>query len=71
MTTVAPHLTGLRKAAILLVQLGRDASASILKSLPEHEVESLTAEIARLEDIDVEVLDDVLEEFRQLPHLSD
>ncbi|WP_040157715.1 flagellar motor switch protein FliG [Mobilicoccus massiliensis] len=64
--TVAPHLTGLRKAAILLVQLGKDASAAILRSLPEHEVEALTAEIARLEGVDVEVLDDVLEEFRQL-----
>ncbi|WP_168582419.1 flagellar motor switch protein FliG [Gephyromycinifex aptenodytis] len=66
MTTVATQLSGLRKAAILLVQLGRDTSATILKTLPDHEVEALTAEIARIEDIDVEVLDDVLEEFRQL-----
>jgi len=63
---VAPHLTGVRKAAILLVQLGKDASAAILRSLPEHEVEALTAEIARLEGVDVEVLDEVLEEFRGL-----
>lgn len=66
MTAVATQLSGLRKAAILLVQLGRDDSASILRTLPDHEVEALTAEIARIEDIDVEVLDDVLEEFRQL-----
>lgn len=62
----AAQLTGLRKAAILLVQLGKDDSASILKQLREPEVEALTAEIARLESVDVDTLDDVLEEFQQL-----
>ncbi len=60
------QMTGLRKAAILLVQLGRDHSAAIMRSLREAEVEALTAEIARVESIDVDTLDDVLEEFQQL-----
>ncbi len=65
MSTVAT-MSGLRKAAILLVQLGRDHSAQIMKVLREPEVEALTAEIARLDSVDIETLDDVLEEFNQL-----
>jgi flagellar motor switch protein FliG len=63
---VATQLSGIRKAAILLVQLGRENSAQIMRSLRETEVEALTAEIARLEHVDVDTLDDVLEEFQQL-----
>ena len=59
-------MTGLRKAAILLVQLGTEHSAQIMKTLRPGEVEALTAEIARLDSIDVDTLDEVLEEFRQL-----
>ena len=59
-------MTGLRKAAILLVQLGTEHSAQIMKTLRPGEVEALTAEIAQLDSIDVDTLDEVLEEFRQL-----
>lgn len=59
-------ISGLRKAAILLVQLGKEHSAAIMKTLKESEVEALTAEIARLESVEIDVLDDVLEEFRSL-----
>ncbi|HYO84940.1 MAG TPA: flagellar motor switch protein FliG [Dermatophilaceae bacterium] len=59
-------MTGVRKAAILLVQLGKDTSAAIMRNLREGEVEALSAEIARIESIDVDTLDDVLEEFQQL-----
>lgn len=59
-------MSGIRKAAILMVQLGRDTSAAIMRNLREAEVEALTAEIARLESVDVDTLDDVLEEFQQL-----
>lgn len=62
----AVQLSGLRKAAILLVQLGAEHSATIMKQLRDTEVEALTAEIARLESVDVGTLDDVLEEFQQL-----
>ena len=62
----AAQISGLRKAAILLVQLGKDHSAAIMKTLRENEVEALTAEIARLESVDVDTLDEVLEEFQQL-----
>lgn len=59
-------MTGLRKAAVLLVQLGTEHSAQIMKTLRPGEVEALTAEIARLDTIAVDTLDVVLEEFRQL-----
>jgi flagellar motor switch protein FliG len=60
------NLSGLRKAAVLLVQVGKEQSAQILKGLREPEVEALTAEIARLEEIDVETSDAVLREFQEL-----
>ena len=62
----AAQMSGLRKAAILLVQLGKEHSAAIMKTLRDTEVEALTAEIARLESVDVDTLDEVLEEFQQL-----
>jgi flagellar motor switch protein FliG len=43
--------SGLRKAAILLVQLGRDQASKVLAKLPEPMVEELTAEIVRLRDV--------------------
>lgn len=65
MSAVA-QMTGLRKAAMLLVQLGTEHSAQIMKTLRPAEVEALSAEIARLDSVDVDTLDEVLEEFRQL-----
>jgi flagellar motor switch protein FliG len=47
----AGSISGLRKAAILLVQLGRDRAARVLAKLPETIVEELTAEIVRLQSV--------------------
>jgi flagellar motor switch protein FliG len=47
----APAMTGLRKAAILLVQLGKDQAAMVMSRLPEALVEDLTGEIVRLRDV--------------------
>lgn len=51
MTVATVGLSGLRKAAILLVQLGRERAAKVLAMLPEPMVEDLTAEIVRLRDV--------------------
>ena len=59
-------LTGRQKAAIFLVSLGSDVSAEIMKHLREDEVETLTFEIARLETVDADFKDQVLEEFQSL-----
>jgi flagellar motor switch protein FliG len=52
--TAAEPLTGLRRAAIFLVQLGREQAARVLGMLPEQFVEELTGEIVRLRDVAAE-----------------
>ena len=60
------EMTGLRKAAVLLVQIGKEHSAQIMKALSDSEVEELTGEIARLQAIEPDVAESVLWEFKQL-----
>ena len=66
-TAVAPAVPGgVRKAAILLVQLGREKAGTVLTHLKEAEVEAITAEIARLESLGSDEAGAVLSEFRDL-----
>ena len=58
--------TGRQKAAIFLVTIGSEISAEIFKYLREDEIETLTFEIARLETIDAEQKDAILQEFQEL-----
>lgn len=51
MTITTVGMTGLRKAAILLVQLGREKAVKVMARLPEQMVEDLTAEIVRLREV--------------------
>ena len=60
------ELSGKQKAAILLVSLGTEVSANIMKSLREDEIEELTMEIANLKRVSTEVKDQVVEEFLQI-----
>ena len=57
---------GPKKAAIVMVALGTKASSEIFKNLDEREVEMLTTEIARLDNISAEMREAVLEEFHTL-----
>jgi len=59
-------IPGPKKAAILMVALGAEASSNIFKNLSESEVEILTAQIARLEGVTPEMREFVLMEFQQL-----
>ncbi|MFN0181407.1 MAG: flagellar motor switch protein FliG [Gemmatimonadales bacterium] len=59
-----PTLTGIRKAAILCMTLGRERAADIMKLLSAQEVEELGREIAITPGIDPPVVQAVLEEFR-------
>ncbi len=61
---MAPALTGLQKAAILLVALGDQASAEMLKHLSDDEVQAVTAAIATLPPVSTEQAEAVLDEFR-------
>lgn len=60
------EVSGLRKAAVLMVQLGKDRSAPILAAMREGEVEEITAEIARLDSVDAGVAQRVLDEFEEM-----
>ncbi|WP_419146614.1 flagellar motor switch protein FliG [Priestia endophytica] len=64
-------LTGKQKAAILLITLGPDVSASIYKHLTEEEIESLTLEISALKKVNLETKNKVLEEFERLAVAQD
>lgn len=59
-------LTGRQKAAIFLVSLGSEISSEIFKHLREDEIETLTFEIARLETVEPEFKDAILQEFQDL-----
>jgi flagellar motor switch protein FliG len=59
-------MTGLRKAAILLVQMGKEEAAKIMAHLREAEVEELTAEIVRLGQVESDIANVVLEEFHDM-----
>ncbi len=56
-------LTGTQKAAMLLLQLGRERAARVMAQLDVAEIEELTAEIMRLERVDQTLADEVVEEF--------
>ena len=64
-------LSGKQKAAIFLVTLGSDISSEIFKHLREDEIETLTWEIARLENIESADRDMVLQEFQELMMAQD
>ncbi|MFG6383291.1 MAG: flagellar motor switch protein FliG [Lachnospiraceae bacterium] len=57
---------GVQKAAILLIALGPEKSASIFKHLKEEEIEELTLEIANTRSISPQTKEDVLNEFYQV-----
>jgi flagellar motor switch protein FliG len=57
------EMSGVRKAAIMLVQMGREQSAKVMAQMREAEVEEITVEIMRLGMIDGETADGVLTEF--------
>jgi flagellar motor switch protein FliG len=60
---MATKLTGPQKAAVLLLQMGKDRSAKVLRSLHESEVAEIMAEVARLKTVQSDVADSVLDEF--------
>ena len=60
------NLSGLRKAAVLLVAVGEDLAKEILRDLPETDVQRITEELADLRGITPEMSAEILEEFWQL-----
>ena len=58
-----PVITGLQKAAILLISLGPERSALIFKHLKEEEIEDLTLEIANTRSVTPQAKEEVINEF--------
>src|SRR5688572_10648822 len=65
------HLSGAEKAAILLLRLGSERSAKVLKLLGESEVTQVTGEIVRANHVRREDSDGALAEFATLVKASD
>ncbi len=68
---ISKELTGRQKAAIFLVTLGSEISAEIFNHLREDEIETLTFEIARLDNVEPDDRDKVLMEFKELMMAQD
>ena len=59
-------LTSRQKVAILMIALGQEAAAQILKYLNDYEIEDITQSIAELKTVNTDQEDEVLAEFEQL-----
>ncbi|MGV3467039.1 MAG: flagellar motor switch protein FliG [Heyndrickxia sp.] len=64
-------LSGKQKAAILLISLGPDVSASVYKHLTEEEIEKLTLEISGVKKVATETKEEILDEFHNIALAQD
>ena len=70
-STAAPSVPGIRKAAILMIILGDQATADILRQMDEEEVQAIGHEVARITSISNDQAEAVLEEFYQMSMAHD
>ena len=64
-------LTGVQKAAILFITLGPEASAGIIKKLPDTEIQKITYEIANITSVKSEQKEGILTEFMEMNKAKD
>ena len=64
-------LSGVQKAAILMIALGPDVSSSIIKRLPDQMIEKITYEIANMTKITSQQRNEVLKEFLDMTVAQD
>lgn len=65
-TLMQDKISGARKAAILVSVLGDDAGATILRNLPERDLQRVAEEVATLGNVPFELTVEVLEEYQQM-----
>ena len=65
-TTAKERLSELRKAAIFMISIGPEAAAKVYRYLNEENIEKLSGEIARLENVPAGELSLVNEDFHNL-----
>ncbi|MGA3238083.1 MAG: flagellar motor switch protein FliG [Bryobacteraceae bacterium] len=64
-------LSGVRKAAMLLIVLGEQSSSEILTQLSEDDIQKVSREVARITSISSEQAEGVLNEFHQISTARD
>lgn len=64
--TKQTEMNGVQKAAVLLISLGPEKSASIFKHLKDDEIEQLTLEIANTRSVSPQTKEQVLNEFYEV-----
>lgn len=65
-TNNVSDISGVQKAAILLIALGPERSAQVFKHLKDDEIEQLTLEIANTKSVPSDLRDAVLDEFYEV-----
>ena len=60
------EMSGIQKAAILLISLGPEKSATIFKHLKEDEIEQLTLEIANTRSVSPQTKEEIINEFYEV-----
>lgn len=60
------EVDGLKKAAILLISLGSETSAKIMKNLPDSYIQKVSYEIANIDYVNPEERDTVINEFIEM-----
>jgi flagellar motor switch protein FliG len=66
-----PGMSGIRKAAILMIILGDKVTAEILREMDEDEVQAIGHEVARITSISNDQAEEILEEFYQMSMAHD
>lgn len=64
--TTSVGLSGIQKAALVLMQLGRERASKVLVLLGESEIEELTAEIVKIGRVDRETADLAMADFHAI-----
>src|SRR5258708_26066725 len=64
MTVATRGFSGVQKAAILVMQVGKERAAPILRAMREQEVAEIMSGAARLHHLELHEIEEVMGEFR-------
>ncbi|REL38683.1 flagellar motor switch protein FliG [Rhodohalobacter sp. SW132] len=59
-------LTGAQKAAVFIITVGSKTASEMMKSLKSNEVEEIMLEVAKIQNVKTDVVDDILRQFYQM-----
>lgn len=59
-------VAGIKKAAILLISLGTETSAEIMRQLPESYIQKISYEIANIDYVNPDEVDEIVTEFLEM-----